>query len=62
MRQTKTGFGAKAHYEQEGGLQPDDDSEEEGEDEDEGDEDAVDQDDDDDEESDHNFWYDLVCV
>ncbi len=42
MRQTKTGFGAKAQYEQEGGLQPEDDSEEEGEDEDEGDEDGVD--------------------
>ncbi len=62
MRQTKTGFGAKANYEQEGGLQPDDDSEEEGEDEEEGDEDGVDQDEDEDEESDHNFWYDLVCL
>jgi hypothetical protein len=56
MRETKTGFGAKAGYAQEGGLQPEDESDEEGGDEDdeEGDED-IGQDDEEDEESDHNF-------
>lgn len=55
MRETKTGFGAKAGYANEGGLQPEDESDEEGdEDEEEGDED-IGQDDDEDEESDHNF-------
>jgi hypothetical protein len=55
MRETKTGFGAKAGFANEGGLQPEDESDEEGdEDEEEGDED-IGQDDDEDEESDHNF-------
>lgn len=49
MRETKTGFGAKAQYKQEGGLQPGDESEEDEE------EDGIDQDDEEDEESDHNF-------
>lgn len=53
MRETKTGgFGAKAQYVQEGGLQPEDEDEGDGEDEDEGEEDGVDEED---EESDHNF-------
>lgn len=56
MRETKTGFGAKAQYQQEGGLQPEDESDEGEDDEDEEGE-GIDQDDEEDEESDHNFWY-----
>ena len=55
MRETKTGFGAKGQYQQEGRLEPDD---EESDDDEEGDEDGDigdDQDDDDDDASDHNF-------
>ncbi len=54
MRETKTGFGAKGQYQQEGGLQPEDESDE-GDEEEEGDDDGIDQDDEEDEESDHNF-------
>lgn len=56
MRETKTGFGAKAQYQQEGGLQPEDESDE-GEDDEDEEGDGIDQDDEEDEESDHNFWY-----
>lgn len=41
MRETKTGFGAKNQYNQEGGLQPEDQSDEEGED-DDGEDDGID--------------------
>lgn len=58
MRETKTGFGAKAQYAQEGGLEPEDDEEDEGDEEEEDGE--IEGDEDDDEESDHNFWYDLL--
>lgn len=51
MRETKTGFGAKGAYAQEGGLEPEDDSDEG----DEEDEEGIDQDDEEDEQSDHNF-------
>ena len=52
MRETKTGgFGAKAGYKQEGGLEPDEDDDEDEEEEDG----EIDPDDEEDEESDHNF-------
>ena len=49
MRETKTGFGAKGAYQQEGGLQPEDESDEGEEDEDE---EGIEQDDEEDEQSD----------
>ena len=54
MRETKTGFGAKGQYANEGGLEPDD---EESDDDEDGDDDGDigDDQDDDDEASDHNF-------
>lgn len=55
MRETKTGFGAKGqHYQQEGGLEPDDEDSDEDEGEDD-DQDIGDDGEEDDDESDHNF-------
>jgi len=61
MRETKTGFGAKGqHYQQEGGLEPDDEDSDEDEGEDD-DQDIGDDGEEDDDESDHNFWV-RACV
>lgn len=59
MRETKTGFGAKAAYQQEGGLEPDEDDDDEDEGDEEEEDGEIDPDDEEDEESDHNFWYAL---
>ena len=55
MRETKTGFGAKAGYQQEGGLEPDEDDDDEDEGDEEEEDGEIDPDDEEDEESDHNF-------
>lgn len=55
MRETKTGFGAKGQYQQEGGLEPDDEDSDEDEEGDEDGEMGEDQDASDDDASDHNF-------
>lgn len=57
MRETKTGFGAKggAQYQQEGGLEPDDEDSEDDEDIDDDGEVGEDGEEDDEDASDHNF-------
>ena len=57
MRETKTGFGAKggAQYQQEGGLEPDDEDSDDEDIDDDG-EAGEDGEEDEDDASDHNFW------
>ena len=56
MRETKTGFGAKGgQYQQEGGLEPDDEDSDEDEDGDDDGDMGEDGEEDDDDASDHNF-------